>query len=299
MGGFSSRLARRAEADRRLGGNQRRPVVLHRRLESLGDRIVIMAVAGDRLPTAGGKARELVGRIGERDLAVDGDAVVVPDERQLGKLQMAGQRDRLLADPFHQAAVAGEAKGAVIDDRTEARGQMPLGDRHADGIGDALAERPGRRLDAGGVAEFGMACGSRAELPEAAELVEVYVLVAEEMQEGVEQHRAVTGRQDEAVAIGPGGRRRIEGQEAGEENRRDVGRPHGQAGMAGAGRLHRISRQKANGIGHVAPRLGCRHGWQTPFPRRIEAGMPPGDTTGLKGCQHGRAPARRPAKCWA
>ena len=71
---------------------------------------------------------------------------------------MAGQRDRFLADAFHQAAIAGDHVGVVIDQSLPKRGrELPLGERHADRIGDALAERPGRRLDAGRVAVLGMA----------------------------------------------------------------------------------------------------------------------------------------------
>ena len=35
--------------------------------------------------------------------------------------------------------------------------QLRLGDRHAHGIGHALAERTGRDLDTGGVPDFGVA----------------------------------------------------------------------------------------------------------------------------------------------
>ena len=64
-------------------------------------------------------------------------------------LQMAGERDRLLADAFHQVAVGGEHVGAMIDDvLAELGGEMPLGDRHADRVGEALAERAGGGLDA-------------------------------------------------------------------------------------------------------------------------------------------------------
>ena len=74
-------------------------------------------------------------------------------------LQVAGERDRLLADAFHQIAVGGEHIGVVIDELVaELRGQMPLGDRHADRVGEALAERAGGGLDARRVTEFsGMA----------------------------------------------------------------------------------------------------------------------------------------------
>ena len=89
-------------------------------------------------------------RIGERQRAVDGDAVVVEQHDQLVQLQMAGERDRLLADAFHQVAVGGEHIGAVIDDVVaELGGEVRFGDRHADGVGEALAERAGGGLDAG------------------------------------------------------------------------------------------------------------------------------------------------------
>ena len=83
----------------------------------------------------------------------------------LSSLQMAGERDRLLADAFHQAAVAAEDIGVVIDELVaEARREQPLGERHADRIADALAERARRHLDAGrdGRARDGRRCGCRA-----------------------------------------------------------------------------------------------------------------------------------------
>ena len=68
----------------------------------------------------------------------------------LPSFEMAGERDRLLADAFHQAAVAGDDIGVVIDDAVaEPRVEQPLRQRHADGVGEALAERTGGRLDAG------------------------------------------------------------------------------------------------------------------------------------------------------
>jgi hypothetical protein len=80
---------------------------------------------------------------------------------------------------------------------------LALGDGEADRIGDALAERAGGRLDAGGEVVFGVAGGLGAELAELLDLVDRHVLVAEEIERGIEQHRAVAGRQDEAVAIRP------------------------------------------------------------------------------------------------
>jgi hypothetical protein len=51
------------------------------------------------------------------------------------------------------------------------------------------------------------------------------------VQQRVNEHRAVAGRQHETVAVGPGGLGRIELQELGEQHGGDVGRAHGQAGM--------------------------------------------------------------------
>ena len=109
---------------------------------------------------------------------------------------MAGERDRLVADPLHQAAVAAEDVGVVIDDLVaELRGQHALGERHADRVADALAERPGRRLDAARMAALGMAGGAAAELAETLDLVDRHVGIAGQVQQPVEQHRAVPVRQ--------------------------------------------------------------------------------------------------------
>ena len=63
-----------------------------------------------------------------------------------------------MVDAFHQAAVAGDDEGAVIDQFVAVdRVQMPLGDRHADRGGKALAERAGGRLDPGQLETLRMA----------------------------------------------------------------------------------------------------------------------------------------------
>ena len=166
---------------------------------------------------------------------------------------MAGERARLVADALHQVAVARDHVGAVVDQiRPEPGAQMALGERHADRVAEALAERPGGGLDAGRMAELGMARGARAELAEAPQLLEVHRGVAGQEEQRVQQHRAVPGRQHEAVAIGPLGRARVEAQELREQDRGDVGHAHGHAGMAGLGRLDRIHRERADGVGQIA-----------------------------------------------
>ena len=57
-----------------------------------------------------------------------------------------------MADAFHQAAIAEEHKGVVVNDiqtgLVKLRCQQRLGQRHADGIGDALTKRTRGGLDA-------------------------------------------------------------------------------------------------------------------------------------------------------
>ncbi len=85
--------------------------------------------------------------------------------------------------------------------------------RHADRVGEALSQRAGRRLDAGRVPVLGVAGGLGAELAEALDLADVHARIAGEIEQRVEQHRAVPGRQHEAVAVGPLGIGGIEAQE--------------------------------------------------------------------------------------
>ena len=57
-----------------------------------------------------------------------------------------------MRDAFHQAAVADENVGPMIDDFVtgliELRGEQPFGERHPDGVGEPLSQRTGRRLHA-------------------------------------------------------------------------------------------------------------------------------------------------------
>lgn len=60
-----------------------------------------------------------------------------------------------MGDTFHQAAVAHEGVGVMVDDvvtrLVELLGHGLLGDRHAHGIGDALTQRASGGLDARGI----------------------------------------------------------------------------------------------------------------------------------------------------
>ena len=202
------------------------------------------------IPARGGVACQLVGRIRQAHLAVDRDAVIVPQYDQMVEPEVAGKRDRLLRDAFHMAAVAGQRIDAMIDEvATETGIEMAFCNRHADGIGETLAQRSGGRLDAFRMAIFRVARGLRAELAEMLELVECHVLVAKEEKHRIEQHRAVTGGKHEAVAIRPMRVCGVEFEEARKQHRGDVGRSHGQARMAGIRLLNGVHAQGPYRIG--------------------------------------------------
>ncbi len=171
---------------------------------------------------------------------------------------MPGERDRLVADAFHEAAVAGEDVGVMIDDAiAQARVEQALGERHADRVGEALAQRARGRLDAGRMPILRMARGLGAELAEVRELLHRHARIARQMQDRVEQHRAMAGREYETVAVGPAGLGRIELEKAREQHGRHIGHAHGHAGMAGLGLLHRVHGQRADGVRHVLVRHGA------------------------------------------
>ncbi len=245
-------LGRRTESDDGAAGNHGWPVAAFGGLDRRRDRVGIVPVDPRCRPAGRLEAFHLVDRIGERERSVDRDAVVVVQHDELVQPQMPGERNRLLADAFHQVAVGAEHEGGMVDQvGAEFGGQMPFGDRHADRGGEPLAERSGRRLDAGGVAVFRMAGCQRAELAEALDLLDRHPLIAEQMQQRVEQHRAVPGREHEAVTIGPSRIGRIEFQEPPEQHGGDIGRPHGQAGVPALRLLHRIHGKRPDGVGHA------------------------------------------------
>ncbi len=251
----------RAEADMRLARDQRGLVVALGLGQGAIDLFGVMAVDLEHFPARGLEAGLLVGDVRLGDLAVDRDAVVVPQHDQLRQLLPAGEADRLLADAFHQAAVAGDDVGVMVHHLgAETRRHRGLGHREADAVGDALAQRAGGGLDARGMAVFRVPGGLRAELAEVLQLVERHVRVAGQVQQPVEQHRAVSGREDEAVAVGPVGVGRVEFQVFLEQHGGDVGHAHRHAGVAGVRGLDRVDGQHAQRgrLGEMFGMLGAK-----------------------------------------
>ncbi len=142
----------------------------------------------------------------------------------------------------------------MIDDvearAIELRGEQAFGESHPHGIGEALPERAGGRFNARGEPVFRVAGGLRVQLAKATQLVDRQI-VAREMQERVQQHRAVAVREHEAVAVRPFRVGRVVAQMFSPQRQRDFGHSHRHAGMTRVRRLHGIHGQRANRVGQV------------------------------------------------
>ncbi len=266
-------LGRRPETDGGLAGDHRRLIGFLRPRDRGGDRLLILTVDEFGLPAGGLEPFYLVDRVGDRGWTVDRNAVVVIQHDQLVELPVPGERDRFLRHAFHQVAVGRQHVGVMVDNFPAVLGgEHSLCEREADRRRDALAERAGRGFDALGVEIFRMARRQRPQLAEVLELVERHVGIAGQVQQRIQQHRTVPGRQDESVAVRPFRVGGVEFQELREQHGGDVGRTHRQAGMAGFRLLDGIHRQPANRIGHTG-RINLRHNENPP-----EMSCPGGDS---------------------
>ncbi len=137
--------------------------------------------------------------------AVDGDRIVVPQHDQIVELEMAGQRDRFVADAFLQIAVAGDHIDLVIDQiLAEAGIEMALPPapcpphwRCPGPSGPVVVSMPGAWPYSGWPAV------RLPTLAETLQLIDRHVRIAGEIEQRIEQHRAMAGRQHETVAVGP------------------------------------------------------------------------------------------------
>ena len=154
---------RDAFADQGLGDDHLRAAVVVRLglFDGGGDGGEVVAVDGDRVPALGGEIVLGVLALGDVGHGVERHVVGVIDEDQVVEAVVAGEGDGFLGDAFLQAAVAVEREDVVVEDRVlggvEAGGGAFSGERVADGIADALAERAGGGLDARRFMELRMA----------------------------------------------------------------------------------------------------------------------------------------------
>ena len=141
----------------------------------------------------------------------------------------------------HQMVWSNEAlagRGVRVEQAALAAG----GHRHADGVADALPERAGGGLDAGGVPVLGVAGGERAPGAQRLEVVELQA-VAGQVELDVEGQAGVPAGQHEPVATGPVRVGRVVPQVALEEQVRRRRQAHRGAGVAVADLLDRVHGQ--------------------------------------------------------
>ncbi len=108
-------LSRRPQSDVGLTGDHRRLLGLLCGLDGGVDRFRVVAIDFLNVPARCFKAHDLIGLVRQFDSTVDGDVVVVPEDDQLAQFLLAGKADGFLADAFHQAAVAGDDVGVVVN----------------------------------------------------------------------------------------------------------------------------------------------------------------------------------------
>ena len=175
------RLARvvqvgRALADMRVGDNQCGALLLRPGgKDCLVDLLVIVAVDLEHVPLVAKKTLSDVIAIGQVGLALDRNVIAVVEHHEFAQAQMTGQRERLVRKAFHQVTVAGDDIGVMVDRHVgagiEPRRQHPLRQGHAHGVAAALAQRPGRGLDAHRVPVLGMSRRLASPLPELLQLL--------------------------------------------------------------------------------------------------------------------------------
>ncbi len=213
----------------------------------------VVAVDLDHVPVVGLETQRHVVAVGDVSLAFDADLVVVVEPDEIVETEVTGERGGLVRDAFFQVAVGNNRIDVVIADgefrRVKNRSEMLLRNSQTDRIARALAERPGGDFNALSLVRFRVAGSLAAPLAEILELVERDVLETGQVQQGINQHRTVSGGQDETVAIGPMRIDGIELEELGPQHNGEIGATHRQAGVTGLGFFHRIDGQRANRVG--------------------------------------------------
>ena len=172
----------------------------------------------------------------EQGHRVEGDIVRVVNEDEVVQLEVTGQRAGFARHTFLQATVAGEAHDLVIENtmlrRIEARFGHFAGNSQTNRIGHTLPERPRRCLYSRRLAEFRMSGRYAAELAKVFHLFEGN-FEAREVQPAVEEHAAVTRRENKTIAVQPARLFGIVAESRSEKDRPDFGAAQRQTKMAG------------------------------------------------------------------
>jgi hypothetical protein len=173
----------------------------------------------------------------ERDLGVsiNGDSVVIIKGNELAESPMASERCGLRGNTLHVATITHDNVGVVVDEihtgLIETGSQVFLSKGKTNTVGNSLAEGAGGNLNTLGKEILGVTGGLGSPLTELLEVLNAHV-IAEQVEERVLEHGAVTSREDKAVAVGPFGVLGVCSDELLEENIRHGSASHGKTGMA-------------------------------------------------------------------
>src|SRR5580698_6931879 len=170
---LSSGMGWQAKADCGLAGDHRRLVGFLGSVNSVQDRLGIVTVDMKRIPARRLKTGDLINVVGkDRNLPIDRDPIVVPEDNQLVELEMAGDADGFLAYAFHQIAVRSDDIGVVVDDPWKARRHHAFPNRETNRRRNPLPKRAGRRFDARRAPIFRVTRRPRADLPELLDVID-------------------------------------------------------------------------------------------------------------------------------
>ena len=181
------------------------PILGHRKRPIQRPNVMAVDACND-VPTVGLEALDGIVAPPILDLAIDRNAVVIPQRDQFAELPNSGERTSFVRNAFHQATVAHKNIGIVVNHRktrTVVLERQPgFGQGHANRVRQTLSERTSRGLNARRNAKLRMARSFRMHLAKLAQFAD-WQVIARQMQQRVQQHRAVAIGQHEPVAIGP------------------------------------------------------------------------------------------------
>mmetsp|Transcript_24619 Transcript_24619/g.38027 ORF Transcript_24619/g.38027 Transcript_24619/m.38027 type:complete len:530 (+) Transcript_24619:759-2348(+) len=172
----------------------------------------IMSVDLVRLPSVGLVTLDDVLALGVLGHLVQGHLVAIVQNDQVIELFVCGKGCGFRADSLLEASISSQHEDVVVEDLVV--GSVVHGGGHlggggmSHGVGYSSSQGTGGALDSGGgmlaVGELGVSGGLGMVLTELLELVNAEV-ESSEVEPGVKEHGSVSGGEDEAVAVDPGG----------------------------------------------------------------------------------------------
>ena len=171
---------------------------------------------------------------------------------------MSREGRRLVGNSLHHAPVAGDDIDFSVQQtgliQSGDRGEVACGGGHADCGSQSGSERTGCDLHSFGVSIFGMAGGQTAPLTEVLEILHRQA-VFKEVKQTVQQHGAVSGGEDEAVASEPFRIFRIVPEKLVPQDERDISHTHRHARMPRFRLLDAVRGKQPHGIRRELERL--------------------------------------------